>query len=99
MERNTKRFKVNNNRITECKKYESIFKKELEWISYKRFCDIKYIAEGRLGNTYRANMIEEYIFQMCSRSSGTKKNRMKSVLLKSLDDPNNVTSKSVNEVF
>ncbi|GBB93425.1 hypothetical protein RclHR1_02170006 [Rhizophagus clarus] len=75
--------------------YEKIFKKKLKWIPQNRFYDIKYIAEGRLRNIYRANMIEEYIDWICSRQ---RKNRMKSVLLKGLNDPNNFTPNSVNEI-
>lgn len=63
-------------------KYEIIFKRKLEWIPYNKFCDIKYIAVDMFKKMYRAKWIKE----------------RKSVFLKNLDDPNNVTPEFVTRV-
>jgi hypothetical protein len=77
-------------------KNELIFKKKLEWIPYNKFCNIKYITEGKFKKMYRANWVKE-----CVESKRKSKNQgMMSVFLKSLDDSNNVTSESIiNEVI
>ena len=37
--------------------------KALEWISYDKFYDIKYISESEFGKVYKANWIDGYIDQ------------------------------------
>src|SRR5438034_10490293 len=48
-------------------------KKVLEWISYDKFYDIKYIIEGEFGKIYRANWIDGYIDKWNDKSQNWKR--------------------------
>lgn len=76
-------------------KNELIFKEKLEWIPYNKFCNIKYITEGKFKKMYRANWVKECVeLDFCNKRK-SKNQGLMSVFLKSLDDPNNVTSESI----
>ena len=63
---------------------------ELEWIPYNRFYDIKHIA--KYGEVYRANWIDGRIIEWDDKNQNWKRNGLNMfVILKSLNNPNNVT--------
>ncbi|GBC06594.1 hypothetical protein RclHR1_06940011 [Rhizophagus clarus] len=62
-------------------------KNALEWIPYKRFYNIEYIAKGGFGTVYKANRIEKH-----------KEDKNMIVALKFLDNSKNITLKFMNEV-
>ena len=71
----------------------------LEWISYNRFYDIKYIAKSGHSKVYRANWIDGYIYCWDNYNQNWKrKDRNMFVILKSLSNPINVTSGFMNKV-
>ena len=73
--------------------------KVLEWISYDRFYDIKYIAKGGFGKVYRANWIDGYIKYWDERNKIWERyNQNEFVALKSLNNSKNVTLEFINEV-
>jgi hypothetical protein len=67
----------------------------LEWISYERFHGIKYIAEN---NVYRANWIDGCISKWDDETQNWKRYQNMFVLLKTLNNSNNITSEFMNEV-
>jgi len=72
--------------------------KVLEWIPYNRFYDIKYITKGEFGKVYKANWINEYISYWNRNNQNLKRGQNMFVILKSLNNSNNVTSEFLNEV-
>ena len=71
----------------------------LEWIPYDRFYDVKYIAKGGFGKVYRANWIDGCINYWNNYNQNWKrKGQNMFVILKSLNDPTNITSEFINEV-
>ena len=70
--------------------------KVLEWISYDRFNDIKYIAEDKFDKVYRANWIDGYINKWNDENQNwRRKNQNMLVILKNLNNPNNVLLESI----
>ena len=63
----------------------------LEWIPYDRFYDIKCIAKGELGKMYKANWIDGYI-RYWNNQNWKRYDSNMFVILKSLNDPNDVIS-------
>ena len=63
-------------------------KNALEWIPYDRFNDIKYIAKGEFGKVYKANW-----------NNWKRKGQNMFVILKSLNNPTNITLEFMNEVL
>jgi hypothetical protein len=75
-------------------------KKALEWISYDRFYDIKYIARGGFGKVYRANWIDGFIIEFDGNNKNWKRNNQNMfVALKILDNSKNITLEFINEVY
>ena len=71
----------------------------LEWISYERFRDIKYIAKGGFGKVYRAKWKDGYIFMWDKKIQNWGRIQSdKLVALKSLDNSKNFTSQFIKEV-
>ena len=67
-------------------------KNALEWISYDRFYDIKYIAKGGFGKVYRANWIDGHISCWSNYSQNWRRyDQNMFVILKNLNDPTNIT--------
>ena len=69
------------------------FEEVLEWIPYEKFSDIEYLASGGFGTVYKARWIDGYI--CCWNSSQTKWTRdsySKDVVLKSLNNSQNITT-------
>ncbi|GBC40361.2 kinase-like domain-containing protein [Rhizophagus irregularis DAOM 181602=DAOM 197198] len=61
--------------------------KSLEWISYSRFCNVKYIAKNDFGEAYRANWIDGYIHKWNNEyQNWNRKDQNMLVALKSLID-------------
>ena len=71
----------------------------LEWISYERFRDIKYIAKGGFCKVYRAKWKDGYIFTWDKKIQdwGRLQPNM-FVALKSLNNSKNGTPAFINEV-
>ncbi|CAB4421950.1 unnamed protein product [Rhizophagus irregularis] len=65
----------------------------LEWISYDRFYDIKYISKDKFGEVYRANWSDGNINQNWKRNSIDM-----FVNLKSLNTPNDLTYDLANKI-
>ncbi|EXX50530.1 Tpk1p [Rhizophagus irregularis DAOM 197198w] len=77
-----------------------VFKKALEWISYDRLYDIKYIAKVRFGKIYRANWVDGYIDEWKVDNQSWKRNNKNMVVaLKSLNNSKDVTLKFMNEIL
>ncbi|RGB25694.1 hypothetical protein C1646_771389 [Rhizophagus diaphanus] len=73
--------------------------KPLEWIPYSRFCNVKYIAKSDFGEVYRANRIDGCIDKWNDNYPGwIRKNQNMSVALKSLNNQENISLKSI-EVY
>ncbi|EXX59667.1 hypothetical protein RirG_187030 [Rhizophagus irregularis DAOM 197198w] len=76
--------------------------KALEWVSYDRFHDIKYIAKNEFDNilVYRANWIDGDIISWDSENQNWKRTRCNMIVnLKSLNTPNNLTLEFVKKVY
>ncbi|CAB4438570.1 unnamed protein product [Rhizophagus irregularis] len=74
--------------------------KALEWITYDRFYDIKYIAKGGFGKIYRANLTDGFITRWDDINQNWKRNSKDMlVALKSLDDSKNIESEFINETM
>ncbi|GBB92101.1 hypothetical protein RclHR1_19640001 [Rhizophagus clarus] len=67
----------------------------LEWISYDRFDDIKYVEKIGI---YRANWIDGYILYRDIENKNWRRFNNIYVTLKSLNNPNNITSEFMNEI-
>jgi len=67
--------------------------KALEWISYNRFYDIQYILASEFGKIYRANWVDGYMDQWNNEDQNwDRRDQSMYVILKSLNNPNDVTS-------
>src|SRR6266542_5404889 len=72
----------------------------LEWISYNRFYDNKYIGKGEFGKVFRANWIDGYIDKWDNKDQNWKrKDQNMFVIIKSFNNPNNVTLEFINKVI
>ena len=72
---------------------------ELEWISYNRFYNIKYIAKSGLGKMHRVNWIDGYRGSWDDENqSWNRYNKNMFVYLKSLNDSKNITLEFMNKV-
>uniref|UniRef100_U9TCA0 Protein kinase domain-containing protein n=1 Tax=Rhizophagus irregularis (strain DAOM 181602 / DAOM 197198 / MUCL 43194) TaxID=747089 RepID=U9TCA0_RHIID len=79
----------------------------LEWISYDRLYNIKYIAKDEFGEIYRANWIDGNIksyvsvtYQNCvTYQNWERYNQNMFVVLKSLNNLKNITTEIENEVY
>jgi hypothetical protein len=71
--------------------------KLLEWIPYSRFRNVKYIAKSDFGEVSRANWIDGCIDKYEDQYLKRKDQNM-SVALKSLNNPKNISLKSIEEV-
>ena len=62
----------------------------LEWVSYDRFYNIKYIAKGGFGKVYRANWIDGFMVCWDDENKNWKRfNQNMFVVLKILNNPKN----------
>jgi hypothetical protein len=68
----------------------------LEWIPYNKFYDIKYIAKE---NIYRANWIDGNINRWDYEEQKWNRTQNMVVILKSLDNPNQITSGFTDKVL
>jgi hypothetical protein len=74
-------------------------RKAVEWISYNRFYNIKYIAKGGFGKVYKANWIDGYISFWDKDDQNWKRiGQNMFVALKSLNNSKNITSEFMDEV-
>ena len=72
-------------------------KAALEWISYDRFCNVKYIAEDKFGKVYSANWIDGYMCHWNYVDQNWKRDKQNMfVILKSLN--NSVALEFITEV-
>ena len=75
-------------------------KNALEWIPYDRFYNIKYITKGGFDKVHRANWIDGSIFFWGDYNQNWKRtNQNMFVILKSLNNPNDITSEFIYEVL
>ncbi|CAG8577943.1 4393_t:CDS:2, partial [Ambispora leptoticha] len=72
----------------------------LDWIDYKQFSDITFLAEGGFANVYLAKWKEgpPLQYQCWYVSIGRKRNRNTKVVLKSLKNSKNMTKEFLNEL-
>ncbi|GET64788.1 kinase-like domain-containing protein [Rhizophagus irregularis DAOM 181602=DAOM 197198] len=73
------------------------YMKALEWIPYDRFYDIKYFMEDELGKVYLANWTDGYI-SYWDNSNCKRYNNNMFVILKSLNNPDAITSEFVDKI-
>ena len=72
----------------------------LEWIPSNRFYNNKYIEKSEFGKVYRANWIDGYIDRWDTFNQNWKrKDQNMFVILKSFNNPNNVTLEFINKVI
>jgi hypothetical protein len=72
----------------------------IEWIPYNRFYNTKYISESKFGKVYRANWIDGRILCWdCSDQNWKRSDCNTFVILKSLNNPKNITLEYMNKVF
>ncbi|GET02598.1 kinase-like domain-containing protein [Rhizophagus clarus] len=83
-----------NNKYIQLKVHDDI-DEALEWISYDRFDDIKYVEKIGI---YRANWIDGYILYRDIENKNWRRFNNIYVTLKSLNNPNNITSEFMNEI-
>ena len=69
----------------------------MEFVPYNQFNDIKYIAEGGFSKVYKASWIDGYI-QWDKEKQSFKRSGSTQVVLKKLNNSQNITSKDLNEV-
>ncbi|PKC66443.1 hypothetical protein RhiirA1_535611 [Rhizophagus irregularis] len=67
----------------------------LEWISYDKFYNIKYIAEGKFGEMYRANWIDGCIYGWDIYTQSWKRKDQNMIVI--LENLNNSTLECINE--
>ncbi|EXX62909.1 kinase-like domain-containing protein [Rhizophagus irregularis DAOM 181602=DAOM 197198] len=73
--------------------------KVLEWIPYNKFYDIEYVIEGGFGKVYRAKWNDGYIDSWDDKNNNWRRcGSNEFVILKSLNNSENVTSKFINEI-
>ena len=90
---------IQDSQLSEHTTYYDNVKNALEWISYGRFCDIKYIAKGEFGKVYRANWIDGNISYWDKKNQNWKRNNQGMIVdLKSLHNSKNITLEFINEV-
>ncbi|GBB94916.1 hypothetical protein RclHR1_02440010 [Rhizophagus clarus] len=74
--------------------------KALEWISYNRFHNIKYIAKGGFGEVYKANWIDGRIDEWDDENKIWRRyDKDIVVALKSLNNSKNITLEFMNEMI
>ena len=84
---------------TQLSTHKNDVKKALEWISYDKFYDVKYIAKGGFGKVYKANWIDGNISFWDDECQNWKRmGQNMFVALKSLNSSKNVTLEFMNEV-
>ncbi|RIA85962.1 kinase-like domain-containing protein [Glomus cerebriforme] len=75
----------------------------LEWIEYDRFEDIKYLAKGGFGTTYKAIWKDGYIYSWDPKNNKWKRSKhyeyqQVHVVLKCLHNSQNITAEFLREV-
>ena len=76
------------------------FTKVLEWIPYDRFYNIKYITKDGFDKIYRANWTDGCMVGEWNdiNQNWERKGQNMFVVLKSLNNPTNITFEFINEV-
>ncbi len=75
-------------------------KNALEWISYDRFYDIKYIVKDEFSKVYKANWIDGYIDKWNNENQNwERKDPNMFVILKRLTNLTNVASEFIDKVL
>ncbi|CAG8463497.1 3775_t:CDS:2, partial [Acaulospora morrowiae] len=72
--------------------------KILEWVSFKNFENVKYIAEGGYGIVYKAKWKGGRILYFDSETQDWKRSGDMDVVLKSLHDSKDITKEFFNEI-
>src|ERR1043165_589292 len=76
-------------------RYEEV----LEWIPYEKFSDIEYLALGGFGTVYKAEWIDGYIYNWgTSQNTWTRDSYHRDIVLKSLNNSQNITTDFLQEV-
>jgi hypothetical protein len=70
----------------------------LEWISYDKFSNVNYIAEGGFAKVYSATWIDGQIKKWSQLSNSWRKNGSTTVALKVLNNSENISEDFLNEV-
>ena len=73
--------------------------KLLEWILYDRFYDVEYIAKDGFGTLYKAKWKDGYIRNWNINDFQWNRYGLEFVILKSLNNSQNVTLEFINEVI
>jgi len=73
--------------------------KVLEWIPYDRFYDVEYIAKGGFSKVYKAKWKDGYIRNWNINDFQWNRYGLEFVILKSLNNSQNVTLEFINEVI
>ena len=71
----------------------------LEWIPYEKFSDIEYLAKGGFGTVHKAKWIDGYIcyWDTC-QNTWTRDSYNRDIVLKSLNNSQNITTDFLQEV-
>jgi hypothetical protein len=78
---------------------DSEISQALEWISYDRFCAIRHIEENLFEKEYIVKWIDGCIDKWDNKNQNWKRHQNIFVTLKALNDSNNITLESMNEVW
>jgi hypothetical protein len=85
---------------TQIIEHDSLVRNALEWIPYDRFYNVKYISETKFGKVCIANWIDGKIsYWSTYYQSWKRKDCNMFVILKSLNNPKDITLEFMNKVF
>ncbi|GBB84863.1 hypothetical protein RclHR1_11440002 [Rhizophagus clarus] len=75
---------------------DNVYKNALEWISFDKFCNIKYNKKNEI---YKANWIDGYIYNWDIHDQNWKRfDKNTLITLKSLNNPKDITLEFINKI-
>ena len=76
-------------------RYEEV----LEWIPYKKFKNIEYLAKGGFGTVHKAELIDGYIMNWNISQNKWNRSGNANIVLKCLNDSQGLTTDFLKEVY
>ncbi len=71
----------------------------MEFVPYDQFKDTEFIVEGKFGKIYKSTWIDGNIQSWNEKEMNLKRSGLRKVVLKKLNNSENITSKKLNEVI
>src|SRR5205085_2457247 len=84
--------------IQQCQKLSSLPGNIMEWIPYEQFEKVSYLSKGGFGSIYKATWSRGYINDFNKETKKFSYFGAQLVVLKCLNDSNNIGDKFLNEV-